>query len=63
MTPAHRDDAASALSVRDRLCEDIASVIDDARATEPMLSGAAAWTRGLFLVALGVLAAGAFGIK
>ncbi len=29
MTPAHRDDAASALSVRDRLCEDIASVIDD----------------------------------
>ena len=29
MTLAHRDDAASALSVRDRLCEDIASVIDD----------------------------------
>lgn len=61
MTPAHRDDAASALSVRDRLCEDIASVIDDARATEPMLIGAAAWTRGLFLCVLGVLAAGAFG--
>lgn len=63
MTPAHLDDAAVSVSVRYRLCEYIAFVVDDARATEPMLIGAAAWTRGLFLCVLGVVAAGAFGIK